>query len=328
MTDIPNWIPIAVRRRGGRVETVHRGGGAAVDPSGKILFAAGDPAAATFFRSSVKMYQALPMVKSGAPEKFGFTPAELALSCASHNGEPFHAATAASMLKKMDLTPAHLRCGAHPPYNRAAANALVARGKPFTALHNNCSGKHSGMLACCLANGWPLETYLEPDHPLQQAILATVAAAAGIEAAIIPWAIDGCGVPTFFMPLEKMALTFARFGATSDPDLRRLFDAMTAHPEMVDGTGDFDTRVMEVTKGRMVCKRGGAALGCIATREGIGITVKCGDGTSDVVPVMLMRVLQKMALISAGEAEELKEFVAPMQKNVAGREVGILEAVF
>jgi len=228
----------------------------------------------------------------------------------------------------MDLTPAHLRCGAHPPYNKAAANALVANGEPFTALHNNCSGKHSGMLACCLANGWPLETYIQPDHPLQLAILATVAAAAGLDAASIPWGIDGCGVPTFFMPLEKMALTFARFGATADPDLRRLFDAMTANPEMVDGTGDFDTRVMQVTKGRLVCKRGGAALGCIATRDGVGITVKCGDGTSDVVPVMLMRVLQKMNLITAGEAEELKEFVAPVQKNVAGREVGMLEAIF
>ena len=328
MTDNPNWIPVAVRSRGGRVETVHRGAAVAVDPAGKNLLAVGDPAAATFFRSSVKMYQALPMVKSGAPEKFGFTPAEMALACASHNGESFHAATAASMLKKMDLTPAHLRCGAHPPYNRAAANELVAKGEPFTALHNNCSGKHSGMLACCLANGWPLETYIEPGHPLQQAILATVAAAAGLDAATIPSAIDGCGVPTFFMPLEKMALTFARFGATTDPDLRRLFDAMTAHPEMVDGTGDFDTRVMQVTKGRLVCKRGGAALGCIATRDGVGITVKCGDGTSDVVPVMLMRVLQKMNLISAAEAEELKEFVAPAQKNVAGREVGVLEAIF
>ncbi len=328
MTDIPDWIPVAVRRRGGRVETVHRGAVAAVDPAGKILFSAGDPAAATFFRSSVKMYQALPMVKSGAPEKFGFSPAEMALACASHNGEPFHVATAESMLKKMDLTPAHLRCGAHPPYNRASANALVAAGEPFTALHNNCSGKHSGMLAACLASGWPLETYIQPDHPLQVAILAAVAAAAGLDPASIPWGIDGCGVPTFFMPLEKMALTFARFGATQDPDLRRLFDAMTAHPEMVDGTGDFDTRVMEVTKGRLVCKRGGAALGCIATRDGVGITVKCGDGTSDVVPVMLMRVLQKMNLISAAEAEELKEFVAPVQKNVAGREVGVLEAIF
>ncbi len=329
MIDIPNWPRVAQRTRGGLVETIHHGGAVAVDAQGRLLFAVGDPDAGTFFRSSVKCWQALPLVESGAADRFGFTVAELALAVASHDGEEVHAATAAGMLNKLGLTEAALRCGAHPPYNRAAAYGLAARGERYTALHNNCSGKHAGMLASCLHHGWPLEDYLRFDHPLQAAIRERIAAAAGIPGGELPRATDGCGVPTYLLPLRAMARMFSALGrADRAAPLGRLADAMRAHPELVAGTGEFDTALPRATAGRLIAKRGGAALGCVAARDGIGIVVKCGDGASDVVPPLLMRTLEKLGLLSAAERDALREFIAPPQKNVAGATIGELTVVF
>lgn len=329
MQSLPGWLPVARRMRGGHVECVHVGGAVAVDPGGKVLLSHGDPDERTFFRSAVKCWQALPLVESGAADRYGFNDRELALACASHEGEDMHVAAAASMLAKLGLAPDYLRCGAHPPYDRNAANALVRRGEQPSNLHNNCSGKHAGMLACCLHHGWPTGEYPDPEHPLQLAIRARIGAAAGMVAGDLPHATDGCGVPTFFMPLSRMARMFSSLGAAvRDQPLGRLAEAMRAHPEMIAGPRIFDTRLSLATKGRVISKRGGAALGCAATRDGTGIAVKCGDGTSDVVPAMLMRVLTKLDLLSVAEREELSFFAAPVQRNVAGLEVGALEVCF
>jgi L-asparaginase II len=325
---LPGWLPVARRMRGTHVECVHYGGAVALDAGGKLLFAHGDPGEETYFRSSVKCWQALPLVESGAADRYGFTPAELALACASHEGEAMHVATAASMLAKIGLTAGDLRCGAHAPYDRNAAQALVRAGDSPSTLHNNCSGKHSGMLACCLHHGWTTADYPAPGHPLQRAIRERIAAAAGLPADL-PYATDGCGVPTFFMPISGMARMFSSLGAApADTALGRLGNAMRAHPELVAGPRIFDTRLAQATGGRVIAKRGGAALGCAATRDGIGIVVKCGDGTKDVVPAMLMRMLAKLDLLSAAEQAALADFAAPVQKNVAGLAIGRLEACF
>jgi L-asparaginase II len=326
---IPRWPPVARRTRGGLVECVHHGAAVALDARGEILFAHGDPQARTFLRSAVKCWQALPLVESGAADRYRFTAQELALACASHEGEDAHVAVASSMLGKLGLDPAHLRCGAHPPYDRQAALALARRGEPPSNLHNNCSGKHAGMLAACLHRGWSIADYPEPSHPLQLEIRARIAAAAGLREEQLAHAIDGCGVPTWFLSLARMARMFSALGnAAADEPLGRLAQAMRAHPEMVAGGHIFDTRLAAATRGRVLAKRGGAALGCAATREGVGIAVKCGDGAGDVVPVLLMRVLAALGLLGVAEREALREFAAPAQRNVAGREVGVLEACF
>jgi L-asparaginase II len=325
---LPQWLPVARRMRGTHVECVHYGGAVALDAAGTLLFSHGDAGEQTFFRSAVKCWQALPLVESGAADRYGFSTAELALACASHEGEAMHVATAASMLAKLGLAAGDLRCGAHAPYDRNAAQALARAGEAPSNLHNNCSGKHSGMLACCLHHGWSIADYPAPDHPLQRAIRERIAAASGLPPDL-PHATDGCGVPTFFMPLAGMARMFSALGkAPADVPLGRLGDAMRAHPEMVAGPRIFDTRLAQATGGRIISKRGGAALGCAATRDGIGIVVKCGDGTSDVVPAMLMRMLTKLDLLSAGEREALADFAAPVQKNVAGLVIGRLDTSF
>ena len=326
---MPNWPPVARRTRGGLVECVHVGGAVALDARGTILLAHGDPEASTFFRSALKCWQALPLVESGAADRYGFTTQELALACASHEGEDAHVAVASSMLAKLGLDADRLRCGAHAPYDRDAALALARRGERPSNLHNNCSGKHAGMLASCLHHGWSIADYPEPSHPLQAEIRARVAAAAGLAEDRLPHAVDGCGVPTWFMPLARMARMFCALGkAAAGEPLGRLAEAMRAHPEMVAGARIFDTRVALTTRGRVLSKRGGAALGCAATRDGVGIAVKCGDGASDVVPALLMRVLTALDLLTAAEREALQEFAAPVQRNVVGRGVGALEVCF
>lgn len=330
MPQLPHWIPVAQRTRGSSVEVVHTGGAVAIDAAGKVLWAAGDPQMPTYFRSSAKPWQALPLVKSGAAEGFGFSNDELALSCASHDGEPIHAATAAGMLKKLGLTPDALLCGAHPPYNKPAAKALVAAGEKYSPLHNNCSGKHSGMLAGCLKNGWPINNYLDYDHPLQAAIRVELSEATGLDANALPWGVDGCGVPTYFLPLAAMARAFGKLGgatAGTNPPLARLADAMRAHPLLIEGHGGFDTALMTVTQGRLVSKRGGAALGCVGTRGGEGLVVKCGDGNSEVVPVLVMAALEKVGWLTPAETAELAPFSFVALTNVAGKLIGELRAI-
>lgn len=330
MPQLPHWIPVAQRTRGSSVEVVHTGGAVALDAAGRVSWSAGDPQAPTFFRSSAKPWQAMPLVKTGAADHFGFSDDEVALSCASHDGEPIHAATAAGMLKKLGLTADALLCGAHPPYNKSAAKALVASGVNFSALHNNCSGKHSGMLASCRKNGWPIANYLDYDHPLQVAIRAELGESAGMDASALPWGVDGCGVPTYFLPLAAMARAFGKLGgatAATNAPLARLADAMRAHPLLIEGHGGFDTALMTVTQGRLVSKRGGAALGCVGTRGGEGLVVKCGDGNSEVVPVLVMAALEKVGWLTPAETAELASFAVVPLTNVVGKPIGELRAI-
>lgn len=298
---------------------------------GKVLFAVGDPELKTFFRSSSKPFQALPLVESDAHKKFGLTTEELALTCASHNGETLHIDAAASILQKLGLDESALQCGAHAPYNRNAAKVLIQTGVKPSALHNNCSGKHSGMLASCLANGWNAKTYLDLNHPLQQKIFEHISNFSGVPKPEIATAIDGCSVPTFCLPLVGMARMFSAMGAKHDACLNVLAAAMTTAPQMVAGTDEFDTLLMQAGKGSIVCKRGGAAITCVAVSDGstgIGIVVKSIDGAMDVPPVMVMRVLDMLGLSTDEIKSQLAAFIAPVQKNINGWNVGQLTAAF
>src|SRR5262245_37181713 len=201
---------VLVRRRGALVEGERFGHIAVVDSGGRLVGALGDPGHRTYFRSAAKPFQAMAMVLSGAPERFGFGPRELALACASHGGEEAHVETARGMLAKIGLSEDALECGVHEPLSERAAAALRAAGVKATAIHNNCSGKHAGMLAACRARGWPTAGYHRPDHPLQREILEHVSAFTGLRAAEIAIGIDGCSVPCFGVPLERMALAYAR----------------------------------------------------------------------------------------------------------------------
>ena len=327
--------------RGDIVESFHRGAYAVVDADGAILREGGDIDRPVYARSAVKGLQALPLVASGAAERFGLTDAELALACASHGGQPQHVATAAGMLAKAGLDADVLECGAHWPSNEQASRALAADGAMPCALHNNCSGKHSGF--ACLgalmagdagrARGL-LRGYVEPEHVVMREISAALESATGVRLADAPRAIDGCSIPTFGIPLRALAHAFARFGTGTGlaPDraraAARLRAAVAVAPLMVAGTGRLDTRLMEHFGARVFCKVGAEGVYCAALPElGLGIALKMDDGnTARAAEVAIVALIE--SLLGMNDADHA--FVAPLRdvelRNWNGRLVGRLAA--
>ncbi len=314
------WEPAVVQTRGEYVETLHYGGAVAVDSSGATLFELGESGSEeTFFRSSAKIWQAQVMIESGARERFGFTDEQVALACSSHNGEARHTQLAKKMLDQVGLPVSALLCGTHQPYCEELAPGEVA-----CALHNNCSGKHASMLAACVMKGWPLETYQHHDHPLQVEIRKHILRAARLpEDHVLKYGTDGCGVPSYYMTLRQMATMYSNVG-TDYPETRR---CVAAHSWCIAGTDEFDTVVPEITAGRIVTKRGGAALQCLNAGN-VGIVVKVADGTGECKEPMMMRVLQKLNLLSQGETQQLRGFESRERRNVAGTVIGVEKAIF
>src|SRR5438034_8630966 len=206
-------IPLARVYRGGHLESFHSGSIAVVDSEGRLLASAGDPTFITCIRSAAKPFQALPLLEYRGIEEFDLSGEEIALTCASHGGEPVHVATAAALLRKGDFDEQDLLCGAHLPYDEKAAAEVRASGEPPSALHNNCSGKHAGMLLATRAMDVPSADYIAVDHPLQRAMRDTIAQFADVDADDIPLATDGCGVPAFFLSLYRTAFAYARLMA-------------------------------------------------------------------------------------------------------------------
>ena len=330
--------------RGPLVESFHRGSFAVVDADGAVRHQGGDIDRPVYARSAVKGLQALPLVASGAAERFGLVDAELALACASHGGEPEHVATAAGMLAKAGLDTGVLECGVHWPSNEAAARALAAGHETPRALHNNCSGKHSGF-ACvgCMMAGRPddgdaargfLRGYVEPDHPVMREITASLESATGTRLADAPRATDGCSIPTFGIPLRALALGFARFGTGVGlaPDraraASRLRAAVAAAPFMVAGTGRLDTVLMRHFGARVFCKVGAEGVYCAALPElGLGIALKMDDGnTARAAEVAVVALIA--ALLPLDDAD--RAVVGPLKdvalRNWNGRDVGRLAA--
>jgi L-asparaginase II len=307
-------VPLVEVRRGGRVECVHRGWFAVTDATGKLLAASG-ALPAVFARSSAKPVQALVLVDSGACDAFGLTEREIAVATASHAAEPFHLEAVDGILAKAGVAADALRCGAHAPLGDPCA--------PKGVRQNNCSGKHAGMLAACRHSGWQLETYLEPDNPLQTAIRDRFAALSGV---LVSGATDGCGVPAWHLPLECLAMTLARLA--DDPAGRRILDAMRRNPDMVAGTGRRDTLLMQATQGRLVSKGGaeGVSVGC-DPEAGVGWAIKIEDGSSRAVGPAVLALLRRLDLISEAEYDSLASAARPELRNHAGTLVGEISAV-
>jgi L-asparaginase II len=274
------------------------------DAAGRILFAAGDPDLPLFLRSAAKPFQAVPLVESGAADRVGLTDPELAVVCGSHSGEPVHLDAVRSILSKAGVPERALQCGVTPPLGAVQAAALAAAGRAPEPIHNNCSGKHAGMLAACRVNGWPIETYREPDHPLQRQILDVVAAFCGAAPDRIALGIDGCGVPTFHGTVRRLAAAFARLADPSGLEparghaARHLTRAMAAHPHMVAGTGRLDTILMSALGGRVFCKSGAeAGFGLGVPDRGWGMAVKIEDGNARGMGAAVVEALRQTGLV-------------------------------
>lgn len=348
--------PLVSVYRGGRVESVHSGSIAVVDAAGRLIAFAGDPASQTYLRSAAKPFQTLPLLHEGALEEFDLSPEEIALISASHGGEPRHVATAAAILRKGDFDESDLLCGAHVPFDEKAAAELRASGERPSALHNNCSGKHAGMLLGTRLIDAPSATYLDPEHPLQKQIRATLAEFAGIEPDAIPVAIDGCGVPSFFMSLYRAAYAFARFAATahgeSDPlalpryaeDARQIFEAMTGNPGYVAGSWSITTPLIDAYAPDLLGKEGAEGFYAMAlapklageidsrfrNEEGhaIGIAIKIADGSMGRgrnPAILRLLHLLGIPLPSGGGLDRFREGT---MKNWTGTVVGEVRAEF
>ena len=281
---LPEDAPLAAVRRSALVESVHRGRVAVCNPEGEIVEAVGDAGGYIYARSSAKPFQAMPLVLSGVADALGLTDEELAVACASHNAEAPHLDAVRSILEKANLSEEDLQNGAHPPLYAPAAAELARSGARPRAIHGNCSGKHAGMLAVCVHKGWKTESYQGPDHPLQLWILEIVARVCSLERDEILLGGDGCGVPSFGMPLKSLATGFARLatGENLPDDLagaaQRIRRVMREHPYMVAGTGRFDTAVMRGTG--LVSKGGAEAVFGAGSPEGWGLALKISDGGS------------------------------------------------
>lgn len=319
--------------RGALVESVHYAHAAVADAAGIVLYAAGDADRVTFLRSSAKPLQALAMVESGAAADFGLTDREIAVTCASHYGEPFHVEAVQSILRKIGLDEEALACGTHPPTHAPSAAALIRAGEPPRKIHNNCSGKHASMLALCQHAGWPVADYTAPEHPVQQRLRQVVAAVSGMSPDDVYVAVDGCNAPVFALPLRRIARAFAVLGrpdgrsaglsAARAAALRRISRAMRAHPEMVSGTGGFTTDLMRVAGNNIVSKSGAEALFCAgALAEGWGIAVKIEDGDARAHPALAPQLLAALGVISLKQRDRLRALHPPSVHNTAGVAVG------
>ena len=316
--------------RGGRTESLHRVHVAVVDSGGRLIGGCGDPRRVAFYRSAAKPFQALPLVEDGVMERFGMTEEELALCCASHNAEPEHLALARSILAKAGLDEGLLACGPHPSLHQARARELWARGARLGAVHNNCSGKHAGMLALAVARGWPPEGYIEPGHPVQRRMLAEIVRWSGVAASELVTATDGCGVVTFAVPLADMAACFARFAAEADAGApaARIVAAMTGHPFAVAGTGRVCSAVMARLGGGVFVKTGAEGVYCGGVRgRGMGFALKVEDGARRASDVALIGVLSDLGVARADDVAALVRGRTEVL-NTRGEVVGRVENGF
>ena len=253
-------VPLSNVYRGPHLESTHRGSIAVVDAAGRLVAVAGDPSLRTCLRSAAKPFQAIPLLEYGGSDEYDLTPEEIALTAASHGGEPVHVATAAALLRKGEFDEEDLLCAAHMPYDEKAGELLRASGEPPSPLHNNCSGKHAGMLLATQVMDVPSTGYINAEHPLQVLMRSTVAEFAGLQPDEVPIAIDGCGVPAFFLSLYRAAFAYARLMNRS---LERytesgsmVVDAMTSFPEYVAGSWSMTTPLMAAFGGELLAKEG------------------------------------------------------------------------
>ncbi len=348
--------PLANVYRGNQLESFHTGSIAVVDSLGRLLACAGDPSLRTCLRSAAKPFQGIPLIEYGGAEEFGLAGEEIALTCASHGGEPIHVSTAAAMLRKGEFDESDLLCGAHVPYDDKAAAELRASGEAPSPLHNNCSGKHAGMLLATRVMEVPSSRYIDADHPVQTLMRTAIADFAGLSTDEIPLAVDGCGVPAFFLSLYRAAFAYARLSASAaSPDApgaldryaesaSRVVESMTSFPQYVAGAWSITTPLMSAFDGELLAKEGAEGFYAMALSPAlhdelterlhvaddcaVGVAIKINDGSMERGrnPVIL-RTLELLGLDIAGRAGLQRYREWPL-RNVAGTLVGEVRAEY
>lgn len=298
--------------RGNRVESRHQVDVVVCNPIGNIIESWGEPNRLIYPRSAIKAIQALRLIESGAADAFGFNDSQLALACASHNGESFHVETAREMLVQAGVNETCLECGAQAPGRVEDYLSLHENGKVPLALHNNCSGKHAGFISLAVHNGWKHSNYVRIDHPVQRAIAQTLTEVTGYQHGSASYAVDGCSVPTFPLPLNRLAHAFARFGIGEDNNsvrsraMIRLRDACMGHPEMVAGKGRLCTQLMRILSGQVFVKVGAEGVYVAAFPTlGLGAAIKVRDGSVRAAEVAVSALVARFLSESGSDLNAL-----------------------
>jgi L-asparaginase len=280
--------------REGIMESKHQVEAVVCDDRGRVLSVAGNSETATFVRSALKPFQALAVTTTGTLERYNLSDRDLAIICSSHKGTVEQVRQVFNILWRADIDPSALQCP-------------IPEGKR-SRLEYNCSGKHAGMLAVCQQRRWPLNSYLQRNHPVQQLILHKVAEMLRMPSEEFICAHDDCGAPTYFMQLGQMASLYAQLASGSNLDMERIVRAMTYHPVMVAGDGEFDTQLMRLTQGELVSKAGAEGVQCIGrVGEGMGLAIKVMDGAKRAKYAVAIHLLKQMGWISPSIAETLAE---------------------
>ena len=340
---IPVAEPLVEVRRGAITESRHRGHVVVIEPDGNIIASLGAPETVTFLRSSAKPLQALPLLVSGAADKFGFTDKEVALVCASHNGESIHTELAASMLEKIGLGPDALRCGVHEPYSLEVATKLRQLGQSPNVLQNNCSGKHAGMLALAKHLGAPIENYESPENPVQKAIADAVSQFSDVAVTDMAVGIDGCAAPIFGITVKAMALAYARlvspprsFDKATRDACERIFRVMSSYPELIGGTSDrLDTEIMKAAPGKLISKVGADGVYTAGIKpsedwpKGFGFALKIEDGDDKLArPPVVVESLRQLGVLKDESLEAVARYAFFPVQNRRGDVVGEIRASF
>lgn len=332
--------PLVEVLRDGLVDERHRGTVALVDAAGVLHGSVGDPATTIgYWRSSAKPFQAMPVVSSGAAERWALGSEDLALISGSHSGEPIHTEAVAALLERIDCRSDDLACGVHPPLDAESAAALVRAGSRPSVLHNNCAGNHAGMLALAKQLGTDTAGYESPDHPAQREILENVSRFTTLPTDQIAVGVDGCGVPAYGISVYHMALAFARLVAPEDvaepyaSAAGAVRDAMLGHPYLVAGRERFDTELMRTGAGRLLAKGGAGGVQCVGIAGGLGLALKLEDGTTGPSParpgsVAVIDALRQAGALDDAQVAALGEHARPVIRTLAARAVGVSRPVF
>tara|TARA_Y100001970_G_scaffold177804_1_gene216628 strand:- start:2879 stop:3856 length:978 start_codon:yes stop_codon:yes gene_type:complete len=315
-------------KRGKHVESIHSVYAVAVDASGEIIFSSGDPNYYTCFRSAFKPFQAAAVIRSGAVARAGFSKKHIALMCASHRGEKKHVETAKEMINSLGLSIEAYECGVHYPSDQFSRREMVQKKRPALALHNNCSGKHAGMLALARHLGTTVDGYIKKDHPVQKNIFSLLKEYTGLDK--ISTSIDGCSAPTPFLTLTEMANLYQIFGSSRFQELNLAYDSMVRFPFLVSGTGGFDTDFIKALKGKAVTKIGGEAIRGVSVRSpdrgSVGIALKVLDGNFRALSPATMKVLEHLGFLSDSEKLSLKNHSQIPLKNHNDITIGLIDA--
>ncbi len=326
------WTPLIHTERAGLTECVHFGTIAVADLQGRLLASCGDAHWPTFTRSTLKPFQALPFMQSGGAQHFGLDDAQLALLCASHNGEAKHVAQVERLLAAAGQTDKRLQCGCHVPYFKELG--VAGPEGPYDERHHNCSGKHAGFVAYCVQHGLPLGDYCDPAHPLQQAIRRDVAAALAVDEDALRMGTDGCSAPNYAVPLAKLAQGFARLASgAKDAQFGASFEAlsraMRAHPDLVSGTGRNDEAFMRIGRGDWVTKVGADGVQAIGSHSrGQALAIKIADGSKPALFAASVEALDQLGWLDDAQREELAPWRAEPILSVKGAQVGARRPVF